>query len=136
KEVGDESKEVNVKAQVSTIYYTYSGNDLKKLMLKSLQPDVEDGYSLPLENIKTTITDAEKSDDSIEVKVKTTGKAIKQISKDELISTVKGKGKNSVSDVLKSKFGAVKVDIEDKALSFFPWMPVFKKNITIEINSL
>jgi hypothetical protein len=135
KEVGDEAKVLTVKAKVTTTYHTYSENDVKKLVQKTLQSDVETGFILPVENVKVAIEDAEAKKDVISLTVVATGKSIKQVSKDDIISTVKGIGKNSVEGMLRDKYNAVETTIEDKGISFFPWMPFFKNNITIEISS-
>lgn len=135
-DVGDEAKTVNVKANVTTAYFTYSENDLKKLMQKSLQSEVTSGYTLPTENIQTKVTDAKQSKNNIDLTVSVEGKSIKQVSKDDILSAVKGKSKGNISDLLKTQFQAQDVQIQDKGISFFPWLPLFKKNITIEVISL
>lgn len=136
KEIGDEAKEVGVKAKVATVYYSYSENELKKALLKNLQPEISSGFSLPSEKIEVKVKDAKKVKEKITLKVDAKGSSVKEVSKDAILGAVTGKSKTEAQAVLKSKFEAVDTQIEDNGLSIFPWIPFFKKNITVKVNSL
>jgi hypothetical protein len=136
KEVGDEAKTVSVKANVATTYYTYSEDTLKKKIQDSLKSSIPEGYSLPLENIQPKIKDATKAKNTVTLSISASGKSIKQVSKEDVIAAIKGKSKNSVESILKDTFQAENTTVEDKGLTFFPWMPLFKNNITVEVSSL
>jgi predicted peroxiredoxin len=135
KDVGDEADEVTLKATVNTTYYSYTASHIKDFIKKSLDTDVPPGFSLPSESITYTIKDASKKG-KVTLTVDGQGKALKEISKDQLLTDVKGKNPKDAEQLLKSKYGASEVTIENKGIGIFPWLPMSKKNITVNINSL
>ncbi len=137
KEVGDEAKEVSVKAKVTTSYSTYSDNELKQAVQKSFQSEVASGFKLTEDKITANIKNASKDKEDTKLTVDAKGISVKEVSKDLIQSKLAGKSKDEVDSFMKSDLKAVDYSIDNR-LEFFPfsnWIPFFKKNIKIEIKS-
>ena len=138
KEVGDEVDELKLKATVNTTYFSYPATQLKQFIKKSLDADVPAGFVLPIEKIDYIIKDAANKN-KISLSVDATGTALKQVSKQSLQTELAGKSPSKAQEILKSKYNATAHRVISSNPTFFPfsmWLPMFKKNITININTL
>ena len=138
KEIGEESDKLNIQAKVNTTKYFYREKDLIDYLVKLLKNDLEKGYNLENKQIAYTLKNAVKKNDNISLDLSIKAKALKEISKQEILKQVKGKSTESVNAILKEKFKVVgsEQDIEPDFPLLGGFFPLFDKNISIIFSSL
>lgn len=138
KEVGEEASSVTLQGTADTIYFYLKKDMLLKYLMGKLLPDVKNGFTLEKGRIHYTIDSANKKDDTVTLNLSTNSKAIKQVSKDEIVNNILGKNRSSVESVLKKQFQAEGFDLSIKEpLPFLNTMlPLLKNNIRVVISSL
>jgi hypothetical protein len=134
KEVGDEASQLSLKATINTTYYSYSASEMKKFLQKALDTETPAGFILPQEKVSYTIKKATNTT-GIKLDVESKGTALKQVAREDIDKDLTGKSSQKVEEILKSKYGAKDYKITNKGISLFPWMPMFKNNIEINVSS-
>lgn len=138
KEIGEESDKLNIQAKVNTTKYFYSEKALIDYLVKLLKNDLEKGYNLENKQISYTLKNTVKKNDKITLDLSIKAKALKEISKQEILKQIKGKSTESVNAILKEKFKVEgsKQDIEPDIPLLEGFFPLFDKNISIVFSSL
>lgn len=138
KELGEESESLNLQAKVKTTYYTYSEKDLIAIVEKELTGILERGYVLEKQRISNSIKNADMKDTKITLRINSSAKSLKDISKEEILKQTKGKSRDSIKELLENNFkvGGFELEIEPKLPILRDTMPLFEKNINIKFSSL
>lgn len=138
KEVGEEADSLTLKTTADTIYFYLKRNEFLQTIIKELSPDVKEGYSLEKERINYRIDDATKKIDGVSLNITVNTKAIKQVSKDDLIKNITGKSRISVESVLKKQYQAdgFELSIKEPLPFLNSFTPFVRGNITVVISSL
>lgn len=134
KEIGEEGKELVLKAKGKATYFAYNDSDLKKIIQKLLTQEIPENYELTVNNIKYHITDALLEKDKTKLTISVEGKAIFKIDENQFKKDIKGKTKFQAKELVKNKYKAHEVDFDiwPPLLIIGDRLPVFIKNISIE----
>lgn len=137
RELGEEASEVSLKATVAATYFAVNDKDLKDFIATSFQGEVPSGFNLSKENINYTIKDDTLKGDTLNLALDAKVSAAKQVSTTDIQNAITGKKKSNLDEILKTQFNASGYEINSTAPIFFldSWLPLFKKNVTIEVSS-
>lgn len=137
-EVGEEAENVSVKAVVKTTYFYIKKDSLIDEGYAAIQSEVEKGYKLVKSNISYKISKADKTTDGVKIEVSFQAKAIQETPVGEIVSSLRGKSKNEVDEILRKNFrvNGYKLDIAQNLPFIKNIMPFFGKNIEIHSSVL
>lgn len=135
KELGEEAKNVSLTAKGSVAVYTYSDEDIKKIIADRSSDFIPSGYHLPPGNISYTITDAQLEDQKVTLSLSVGARAVMKLEEAQLLADLKGKNIKTAEQILKDTYKAADYRIEVR--SFIPFLnsrlPFFIKNIKLII---
>ena len=77
-------------------------------------------------------------DNKITLRINSSVKALKDISKEEILKQTKGKNRHSLKELLENNFqaGGFNLEIDQKLPFLQDTMPLFEKNINLKFSSL
>lgn len=138
KEIGEETDTLDLQAKVKITVYSYKEKELTDRVTMALSQGLQKGFILEKSRLSYKIDLAEKIDSKITVKIAASGRAIRDVSTDEVIKVAKGVSRGGLETSLKDSFKVqgFELDIEPKIPIFKDWMPFFEKNISLKISSL
>lgn len=138
KDVGEEAKEVSLKAKVSTVYYYIKDSEVKKMITDELQTDLPENNKLQEDKLSYKIENLAKKDSTISFDLSAEAKAVKAVDSTAITKDVVFKNKNSLNGIVKDKYGGTgyQLDIHEPIPVLSNYLPLFKKNITIKISYL
>lgn len=135
-EVGEESNDLELKANMNITYYSMKNDQVKSFLKSALIHDVDSGYDI--QDITFTIKKIERKKNIIDKVFLAKAKQMKKVKKDALVKNIAGKSRNDVEVILKKNYEATGFEMNvDNPLSFLKnRLPFFEKNITVKISSL
>ena len=138
KEVGGEAANVTLQATVDTSYFYIKKSELLNYLYSRILPDVKQDFVLDKNKIHYSIDDAEKKNSNVTLHISVNAKAIKQVSKEEILKKVVGKNKSSIENLLKQQFQAegFELSIKEPLPLLDSLLPFITSNINIVISSL
>jgi len=138
KEVGEEGDKLSLKTNVLITFYAYDKKIVLETISKELTPQVKTGFKLEKENINYSNKKVVIKGEHFEITTSVKAKIIKEVKKEEIIKSVLGKNKNSLSKLLKEKFSIQGYDlkISEPLPVIKNYLPIFNKNIFIKLSSL
>lgn len=138
KEVGEEGSEVSLKATADTVYFYLKKDILLNRLMSELKPEVRNGFSLEKDKIHYKTNSTERENSNIALNLSVNAKALKQVTKEEIIGKVLGKNKSAVGSVLKKDYQAegFEVTIKNPLPVLNTFLPFIKNNIQVVISSL
>ena len=138
KEVGEEGDKISAKATTLTTKYGYSNQNINKKVFLLAKNNVQSGYVLTEEMISYKINKVEKKNDLLKLNISAVGKSIKNVSKKEIIQSVKGADVKKIETILKTKYDIQGLTI--KLANPLPLLngilPFFSNNINVNVSSL
>jgi len=134
KDVGDEAKQVTLKATVLFTTFSYNQKDLNELAQTLLKDDFSDDLSLSDKDTKTNLEDIDiENDEEITATLKVSGGLVPNIDNQSVVDQISGKSFTEATEVLRS-LPQVK-NAEVKLTPNIPFLPQFlprmKENITV-----
>lgn len=134
KDVGDEAKQVTLKATVLFTTFSYNQKDLNELAQTLLKDDFSDDLSLSDKDTKTNLEDIDiENDEEITATLKVSGGLVPNIDNQSVVDQISGKSFIEATEVLRS-LPQVK-NAEVKLTPNIPFLPQFlprmKENITV-----
>ena len=138
KVVGEEAKEVSLTMKVSATAKLFKEEDLKKVLIESINPTVPEG--LKVDEEKSTVeaelfeTEGEKD---LEILGKINAVLVPDIDEESLRSTLSGKSYGSATAYLQSQenISGFEIDIKPAIFSLFKFMPLNGSKINVIINA-
>ena len=138
KGAGDEAASVEGKSQAEITYSTYQQQEFLQILDQHLKKDVKAGFHIndQATNYKIKSIDQSGHHSLLDVDVQT--KAIEDIKTDDLLSKMRGKKSDSLQDMVRNDYHAAGLDLEvSHPIPWLKnWLPLFKKNITLDISYL
>lgn len=138
KEVGEEARQVTVKATVLSTRYYYVASEFNDYFSKKFEADSKQGYILEPSTISYSLQDVVQKDNTITMKIPFKAKEILDINKTAVENDLKGIMSGKVEQVLKNKYHAVRYDLRVKQpIPFFQFFfPFFTKNIHVSVTPI
>lgn len=138
KEVGEEAKNVDLKAQAKITRYLLNGDKIRDKLMSSIKGEIRSGYQMENDAFKYQITKSEKKDKEIKLVINIDSKAVKQVAKDELLGKIVMSNKKDLEKLLKNKYQVegYNLSISNPIPFLRTWLPIFKKNISLKISPL
>lgn len=137
KDIDKEAKEFTLSMKTKSVANVYSEQDLKKVMFKSVNNVVPEGYVLDEEEAETEAEVLKSSNGEIRFLGKIQGNLIPKIDQDSLIRDLKGKSYSKAEEVLKGLANVNGYDI--KASPTFPpplaRLPFRSSKISVDVTS-
>ena len=138
KEVGEEGDKINAKATTLTTKYGYDNQNIGKKVFLLIKNSIQPGYILTEEMVSYKINKIEKKNNLFKLNINAVGKSVKDVSKKEIIQSVRGSDVKRIETILKTKYNIQGFDI--KPTNPLPLLnnilPFFFNNINISISSL
>ncbi len=135
-EVGEEAKNLAIKASSEISYYTIDKKGLKKELSGALSKEKKEDYTIAENAISYEIDEATIVDgEEVELLLNTTANQYKKVDLERIRDVVAFKQTSKVESEVRSLVKVDKVTIKPagKTLPFTTaWLPFFKKNITIK----
>ena len=136
KAVGEESDELKLALEVKAIAKLFKEDDLKKLLIESIQSSIPEGLVVDEEktSVEAELFETEGEDD-VEILGKINAVLIPEINQEELKKNLSGKTFGSAAAYLQSLNNVPEFEIEIKPAIFrlFKFMPFNSSRINIEI---
>lgn len=137
-EVGEESDTLSLKADAVTTFYLYNRRELLDKILDLTKDQVRSGFEIEESFINYKFSDAEVEGDKVKLSTAIDARAVKKAAKEDIMSTIIGRGEGSLEELLKGKFSIEGYDL--KITSPVPFLkknlPFFKQNINLTITTL
>lgn len=138
KEVGEEGKNVNLKAKAKIVFFTFQDRDMKKIVLVEFADLIPKTHQVLAKDISFKINEAKIKDRDVDLSVAANATSILKIDSDKILSDIAGKDTNKVEDLVKEKYKSA--GFEAKVKTPIPFLnsrlPFFKKNISLRVDSL
>ena len=136
KAVGEEADEVKLALEVKAVAKLFQEDDLKKLLIESIQPSIPEGLVVDEENtsVEAELFETEGVDD-VEILGKINAVLIPEVNQEDLKKNLSGKTFGSAAAHLQSLNNVPEFEIEIKPAMFrlFKFMPFNSSRINIEI---
>lgn len=139
KEVGEESNNVTIKTNATATYYTFDEDKMISYVISEFKNETKSGFVINKENIQYKIVSVKLSRNNIiEITMTIDAKAIKNISKQDVIKVIKGKPISVLENIIKNNLQAegYKINVYHPIPIFNLFMPLFGRNINLIIGSL
>ncbi len=138
KEVGEEANEVNLKATAKAELLFFRQKKLLDFLAKKLDEETPHGFVLQKDKVSYKVKNAKENKKVVDLSLSASVQAMADVSKKDVIDSVKGKSKESLKEALKARYKVLgfKIDITPKIVLLDKWMPFFSKNITLTISTL
>lgn len=134
-EIGEEAKNISIKASSEINYYTFEKKYLQKKLHELFEQDKKSGYNIA-EDIEYSIKDAEitKDNDEATIEIKALSKQYKQIDSEKIKDMTTFKQASTMENSVRSAFpiDSLEVKSANNIPVLVPWMPLFKNNINIK----
>lgn len=135
-EVGEEAKNISIKASSEINYYTVDKVQLQKRLAELLEKDKKEAYVISEKDIVYTVADAtlDKSGEEVELTLETEAKQYMQLDLERMKNDIRMSSTSNAKTLVKSAYKAQDVVVTPSSKTFPfspPWMPVFKKNISV-----
>ncbi len=136
-EVGEELPSVSLKAKVDTTYYFYKKSQLLDKLVEMVTPEIPPGFIFNKEKISYIIKSASKDENLVLLDLSLKTKALRKISKDDVLKKITGKNKKNLNNILKSDFKVqgYNIDVKTPLPVFKNFIPFFSNNISLKISS-
>lgn len=134
KDVGDEAKQVTLKATVLFTTFSYNQKDLNELAQTLLKDDFSDDLSLSDKDTKTNLEDIDiENDEEITATLKVSGGLVPNIDNKSVVDQISGKSFTEATEVLRSLPQVKNAEvILTPNIPFLPqFLPRMKDNITV-----
>lgn len=140
KEVGDEATEVTLTAKAKTTIFTYKKSELVTIINPELIEELTTGYSFDKTKINYQIDKVEEKKGKINLSISANANAIKTLDKNRAVKVLLGKNKNDIDRILRDNFSITGYNLDLNQPLPIPILnqrlPIFPKNLEIEIDSL
>lgn len=138
KDAGDETASVEGKSQAEITYFTYKQSEFLQILDRQLKGDVKTGFHINDQTTNYKIKSVDQGNNRYLLDVDVQTKAIGDVKTDDLLAKMVGKRSDSLQDLVKNDYHAEGLDLQ--VIHPLPWLknwlPLFKKNITLEISYL
>lgn len=138
KDAGDEAVSVEGKSQAQITYFTYRQQEFLQVLDRHLKGDVKAGFHISDQatNYRIKSIDQDSNHYLLDIDIQT--KAIEDVNTNDLLVKMRGKKSDSLQDLVKNDYHAEGLDLQvSHPLPWLKnWLPLFKKNITLEISYL
>ncbi|CAN5167751.1 hypothetical protein BH09PAT2_BH09PAT2_05620 [soil metagenome] len=136
-EVGEEAKNISIKASSEINYYTIDKKKLQKKLYELLSKEKDSTFSISENDITYKVDEAEigKSGDNVAITLDASTKQFKGVDLEKIKSDVTFKPISKVETQIKAAYevAGATVSASGRKLPFTaPWLPLFKKNITVK----
>ncbi len=138
KDVGDEATSIEGKSSTAITYFVYNQPSFLQILAQSLKGEVRSGFKINDQKTVYKIKSVEQNDGIYVLAVDVQAKAAEDIKTTDLLSKLKGKGSGAAQELVKNEFRAngLELQISHPIPWLKNWLPLFKKNITLEISYL
>ena len=136
-EVGEEAKNISIKASSEINYYTVDKKNIQKKLAELFSKEKKATYSIAENDIIYKVEKAEISEkgDEVDLAVKSSTLQFKEADGEKIKETITFKPVSSVESQIKKVSDIQSIDIIStaKGIPFSPgWLPLFSKNITVK----
>lgn len=137
-DAGDEAASVEGKSRAKITYFAYKQKDFLQIINQNLEGDVKPGFNINDSQTKYTITSVDQDESNYLLGTSVQVKATEDIKTADLLSRVRGKRTSTLPELVKKDYRADGIEIEvGHPIPWLKnWMPLFKKNIILEISYL
>lgn len=138
-EVGEEAATVTLKAKVESTYYYYQKERLLAKLVENITSQIPAGFELSKrEKISYKTNLVTKKGEKVLLNLSFKAKALKKISKEEILKEVAGRHKRAINNILQKKFKVQGYDINIKGTLpvIKEYLPFISSNITLIISNL
>lgn len=136
KEIGEEASIISYQATLAITDFYVNKDQLIKKLTEKLKKEELKNYVIDKAGLNYQIKDYKLNQKTIDLEVVTQANFIKNLNAEGLINEIKGKTKNYLDKVLKTKYNTMGYELEVK--SFLPvfnyFLPLFKNNIEINFS--
>lgn len=136
--VGDEATSVEGKSAAQITYFTYKQKDFLQIINLNLKPEVKSGFKISDKATNYKIKEINQDDDNYLFSVDVRTKAVEDIKTAELLAKTRGKTSEKLQNLVKDEYHAdgVELEVSHPIPWLKNWLPLFKKNINLEISYL
>lgn len=138
KNVGDQASEFSLTLSINYKGTSYSDNDLKTMVAKSIETTVPEGFQLNLADSETqAAANKVEKDGKLYFNAKFKAKLVPKIDLEKLKKEIKLKPVKAAADIIKKIDSVIGTEFvySPKIPSFMQLVPILSKNITIEITA-
>lgn len=138
KDAGDEAANVEGKSQAEITYFTYKQQEFLQIFKRLLKKDVKAGFHISDQTTNYKIKSIDQDDNRYLLDVDVQTKATKDIKTNDLLVKMRGKKSDNLQDLVRNDYHAEGLDLQvSHPIPWLKnWLPLFKKNITLEISYL
>lgn len=137
-EVGEEASRLSLTMGATVKAYAYEASDLKKVLSSILKDKIPDGFELRSDKISYDLKRVSRRSGRIRLEVEVNAQALPVLDQSAVYADLLGKSQQSMESVLKSKYKikGYEADIKSPLPILRDRIPIFKKNLTLKVESI
>ncbi|MFQ5452293.1 MAG: hypothetical protein ACE5DQ_01900 [Candidatus Paceibacterota bacterium] len=137
-EVGEEAVQLKATTTASVTYYTYADTQMKQIIIKALEGEVSDDFSIVEKGVSYKIREAEFDGDEQFIEVKTVVTPSLALNTKEVINSIRGKPVSQIESIIRKKYdiGGYEFIATYDVPVLNAFVPLFEKNITVKTKAL